>query len=351
MPRLIFRFLEVTVVAAAVAVLAVRGIEGDAYREYRRRGGRNGFLEWFAKEVCGAEIPGVTDRDAEYEREREEKERERAERQLERERKEAEDRAKRLEEQKALAKRMEKERKAKAAKASAKRRPQTGKGRGRGGAVKVGGRSSYVAGSDRTPYRVNGIRGIEFGSSDNAPGENVRPTMSVRQLEDGSMEFVGLRWSENKALTEPIYGFEKAWLNHSYETEQLSSVTMNRSFPFTREGMAQAVEFYRSMSAEASADLGFEVVDVDRTGTSNATVCEFRNRDGDTTIRGAINTWNDKSITVTLSVSDKQFSAESRAQSQASYESGVADAVDARIEVVGKDYSRQMQRAVEYLEQ
>lgn len=345
----IVRCAEIVIVAAAIAVLSVRGIEGGAYDEYRRNGGRNGFAEWFAKEVCGVDLPGMTDYDEKAKSEQKERDRKRALRELTRQKKEAELAERRELARKEAAKRIEQSRKQQGKTAGAKKRKTAAGKKGRGGTVSTKGKSSYVRGDGRTPYRVNGIRGIEFGSSDNAPGEKVKPTMSVREREDGSMEFVGLRWAENRKLSDPIYGFDNAWLNHTYESEQLSSVTMHKSFPFTEEGMAKAVEFYKSMSSEASADLGFEIVDVDRTGSSNATIYEFRNSEGDTSIRGTISAWSDKNLTVTFSVSDKGYETESRAQANAAYKSGEADALDARIDVVNRDYSAQMERAAEYL--
>ena len=63
MKKTIFRLVEAGVVGAALVVLCVRFTESDAYREYRRTGGRNGFWSWFAKEKCGVALPGVEDKD------------------------------------------------------------------------------------------------------------------------------------------------------------------------------------------------------------------------------------------------------------------------------------------------
>lgn len=353
----VLRLLEAAVVVAAILVLAVRGIEGDDFNEYRRKGGRNGFLEWFSKDVCGVTLPGLTDYDAEHEKRCAEKKRERERRRLAEMKEEAAAAEKKEAERQKLAERLEKARVAAGGTAASGGTTRGASGGttargghgGSGGAIKVGGQSSFVKGDPKTPYRVAGIRGIEFGSTENAPGENVKPVLSVRELPDGSREFAGLSWRETKPLTEPVYGFDRAQLSHSYETEQLSSVTFIKSFPFTQEGMQQAVEFYRSMSAEASADLGFDVVDVDRTGSKGATIYEFRNGDGDTSIRGTISAWSEKNLTVTFSVTDKGYSAERRNQARAAYESGEADRVDARVEVLGRDYSAEMEKATDFL--
>lgn len=344
----------VSVAFVVAALVLVRNIGQGAYEAYLAHGGENGFWPWFAKDVCGVTLPGVEDKDEIARTKKEQAQREAAERaakldELKKKRiakLEAEEKKRR----KALA--GKKGRKVAEDKSATKRRSGDKAGGRRGGSVKTSGKSSFVAGDDRTPYRVNGIRGIEFGSTENAPAEGVLPLMSVTYDENGNAEFKKIRWREDKKLTDSVYGFDKAWLNHSFESEQLASVTFHKSFPFTEEGMAQAVAFYKSMSSEASADLGFDIIDVDRTGNAKtATICEFKNSDSDTDIRGAISSWSDKSLTVTFSVSDKAYSKELRSQSDAAYAAGVADSVKARIENVGPfDYSERMSRAAGFFE-
>lgn len=343
------------VIAVSLAVLALRGIEGERFREYRRRGGQNGFFGWFAKDVCGVNLPGVEDEDVREEEERAERAAKRkAEKarmallkaeaaKAEQQRLADEAKAKELERKRAAAK------KAGGANAAAKDAKRRGNAK-KGGKIHTGGRSVHTGGDGLSPYHVSGIRGIEFGSTENAPAENVKPVLGVRMNDDGTMEFARLHWREMKELDEPIYGFDRAQLNHSYDSEELATVALHKNFPFTEEGMRQAMEFYRTMSAEASADLGFEVKTVDNTGNSNASVCGFSSDDGDTTIHGGVYTWSDKTITVSLSVADKAYNREMRKQSQGAYESGIADTVDARVEVVNRDYSEQMDRASRYLD-
>ena len=50
MKKAVFRLVEALIVGSALVVLFVRFSQGDAYQEYRRSGGRNGFWSWFAKE-------------------------------------------------------------------------------------------------------------------------------------------------------------------------------------------------------------------------------------------------------------------------------------------------------------
>ena len=64
MRRTLFRICEALIVGVALVVLTVRYAASDAYQEYRRTGGRNGFWSWFAKEKCGVSLPGVEDQDA-----------------------------------------------------------------------------------------------------------------------------------------------------------------------------------------------------------------------------------------------------------------------------------------------
>jgi len=341
-----------SVAFVVTAALLVRHIGADAYQAYCERGGSKGFWSWFARDACGLPLSSMQEeknepsvahkREAQATKERQQKlakEEGRLIRLLSKKKAEL-----------AAADKKQRERQAKDAKknrsaATEKKRRSKGSS-----VVMTGGKSSHIAADGKTPYRVMGIRGIEFGASDNAPAEGVKPILSVAYDADGNAEFRGIKWRENKALTEPVYGFDKAYLNHTYDTEQLSSVTFNKSFPFTEEGMKQAMDFYKSMSAEASADLGFDIVDVDRTGNlKSATVCEFRNGDGDTSIRGAINAWNDKSLTVTFSVSDKAYSKELTAQSKVAYQAGAVDAANARVEVVGKDHTDQKLRILDYL--
>ena len=222
--------------------------------------------------------------------------------------------------------------------------------RGSSGAVKTGGKSSYQPAAPGQMYRVNGIQGIEFGSTDNAPAEGVRPLMSVSYDADGNAEFKNLKWRQSRKLSDPIYGFDNAILDHTYESGQLSHVTLTKSFPLNEKGMQQAMEFYASMSDQASADLGFEVVDVDRTGSEKSPrICEFRNKEGTTSISGQVNVWSDERVTVSLSVDDADYSKMARQQAREAYDVGDPGLSDARIEVWGGDYSRQKAIANELL--
>lgn len=102
----------------------------------------------------------------------------------------------------------------------------------------------------------------------------------------------------------------------------------------------------------AGDDLGFEPITKDRTANlKTSSIMGFTNKGGDTTISGGINAWHDDHFTVTLTVKDKAYSAETKAQSNAAYESGLADSVDARIEVWGKDYTENKMRVNEFLGQ
>lgn len=350
------RVLEFLVVAAALVVLAARSVCSDAYSNYRARGGRNGFAAWFAREKLGAQLPWSEDQDAAWEREQERRAEMRKREKVARDiaRLEAAERTILEKMARAEEEARQKKRAAGAAAAAGHKHAAHGAARkgGHGGAVKTGGRSSFVAAHGSTPYRVTGIQGIEFGSSENAPPADARPLLSVAYDADGNQVFKQLKWRENKPLTDPIYGFDKAWLDHSYGSEQLSTVTFNKSFPFTEEGLREAVSFYRQMSNEASSDLGFEVVDKDLTGDlKHSAICEFTNRDGDTTIRGGINAWSDKSLTVTLKISDKAYASELKSQSNAAYDAGLVDSLDARVEVWNKDYTDQKVRVNEYLNQ
>lgn len=345
MKKTVFRIVEALIVGAALVVLTVRYTASDAYQEYRRTGGRNGFWSWFAKEKCGASLPGVEDQDAKAAAE--EKKANLA--QLEAREKElvaAETKEmKRLE---AARKKLVEQKRKKSEKGSAK-----GKGRsftGSSGKVKTGGKSSYRAGMSGQTYRVNGIQGIEFGSTDNAPAEGVKPLLSVSYDADGNAEFRQLKWRENRELSDAIYGFDQAWLDHTYDSGQLSEVILHKKFPMTEEGVRQAMEFYSSMSDAASRDLGFDIIDIDRTGNAkSATICEFRNGDGETAIRGTVSTWSDNSVTVTLKVQDKGYVQMQQEQSAAAYERGDPGLEDARIDVWGKDFTSSKGRANELL--
>ena len=313
MKKTAFRLVEALIVGAALVVLTVRFTQSDAYQEYRRTGGRNGFWSWFAKEKCGVALPGVEDLDAKAAAE-EKKAKAKAECE-EKKLKLAELEAREKELVAAEAKerkRLEAARKAITAKNRSKSGKSTkGKGRsfaGSSGKVKTGGKSSYRAAAPGQMYRVDGIQGIEFGSTDNAPSEGVKPLLSVSYNENGDAEFRQLKWRENRELSDKIYGFDQAWLDHTYDSGQLSEVILHKKFPMTEEGARQAMEFYSSMSDAASQDLGFDIVDIDRTGNAkSATICEFTNKDGETSIRGAVSAWNDNSLTVTLRVQDKGY--------------------------------------------
>ena len=349
-----FRVVEAVVVASALAVLTVRTTQLQAFEEYRKRGGRNGFWSWFSKTKCGVELPGVDDLDEQAEKAT------------------AEKKAKAKE--KALAALAEKERELVKAEAVAQKRLETAakemlalkksanvdkkaadkKGKrsfsGSSGTVKTGGKSSYRPAAPGQMYRVNGIQGIEFGSTDNAPAEGVKPLLSVSYDADGNAEFRQLKWREDRKLSDKIYGFDQAWLDHTYDSGQLSEVVLHKKFPMTEEGVREAMEFYSSMSSEASKDLGFDIIDIDQTGNvKSPTICEFRNGDGETAIRGAISTWSDNSVTVTLKVGDKGYTKLQSAQSKDAYQRGDSGLEDARIDVWGKDFSSSKGRANELL--
>ena len=355
MRKTAFRLVEALIVGAALVVLTVRFTQSDAYQEYRRTGGRNGFWSWFAKEKCGVALPGVEDLDAKAAAE-EKKAKAKAECE-EKKLKLAELEAREKELVAAEAKerkRLEAARKAITAKNRSKSGKSTkGKGRsfaGSSGKVKTGGKSSYRAAAPGQMYRVDGIQGIEFGSTDNAPAEGVKPLLSVSYDADGNAEFRQLKWRENRELSDSIYGFDQAWLDHTYDSGQLSEVILHKKFPMTEEGARQAMEFYSSMSGAASQDLGFDIVDIDRTGNAkSATICEFTNKDGETSIRGAVSAWSDNSLTVTLRVQDKGYTQMQRDQSAAAYERGDPGLEDARIDVWGKDFTSSKGRANELL--
>lgn len=349
--RVAFRIVEALIVGAALAVLTVRYTASDAYQEYRRTGGRNGFWSWFAKEKCGVSLPGVEDQDAKAAAE-EKKAKTKAEREKKAKLAELEAwekelvaaEAKELKRLEAARKKLIEQQRKRSAKGSAK-----GQGRsfaGSSGKVKTGGKSSYRAGAPGQMYRVNGIQGIEFGSTDNAPAEGVKPLLSVSYNENGDAEFRQLKWRENRELSDSIYGFDQAWLNHTYDSGQLSEVILHKKFPMTEEGVRQAMEFYSSMSGAASQDLGFDIIDIDRTGNAkSATICEFRNGDGETAVRGAVSAWSDNSVTVTLKVSDKSYARMQGEQSAAAYERGDSGLENARVEVWNPDHSSSKGRA------
>lgn len=351
MKKTAFRLVEALIVGAALVVLTVRFTQSDAYQEYRRTGGRNGFWSWFAKEKCGVALPGVEDLDAKAAAE-EKKAKAKAECE-EKKLKLAELEAREKELVAAEAKerkRLEAARKAITAKNRSKSGKSTkGKGRsfaGSSGKVKTGGKSSYRAAAPGQMYRVDGIQGIEFGSTDNAPSEGVKPLLSVSYNENGDAEFRQLKWRENRELSDKIYGFDQAWLDHTYDSGQLSEVILHKKFPMTEEGARQAMEFYSSMSDAASQDLGFDIVDIDRTGNAkSATICEFTNKDGETSIRGAVSAWNDNSLTVTLRVQDKGYTQMQRDQSTSAYERGDPGLENARVEVWNPDHSSSKGRA------
>ena len=355
MRRTLLRICEALIVGAALVVLTVRYTAADAYQEYRRTGGRNGFWSWFAKEKCGVSLPGVEDLDekaaAEEKKAKTKTEREKKAKLAQLEAREKELVAAEAKEQKRLEaarKKLVEQQRKKSAKGSAK-----GKGRsfaGSSGKVKTGGKSSYRAGTPGQMYRVNGIQGIEFGSSDNAPAEGVKPLLSVSYDADGNAEFRQLKWRENRELSDEIYGFDQAWLDHTYDSGQLSEVILHKKFPMTEEGARQAMEFYSSMSGAASQDLGFDIVDIDRTGNAkSATICEFTNKDGETSIRGAVSAWNDNSLTVTLKVQDKDYTQMQKEQSTAAYERGDSGLENARVEIWNPDHSSSKGRANELL--
>ena len=346
MKRFVFRGVEAVIVGAALVVLTARYTASDAYQEYRRMGGRNGFWSWFAKEKCGVALPGVEDQDEKFAAEKEAKDKAKAKAAQEKQKAklaQLEAREKEL----VAAEAKEKKRLAAVKKMLAAKKGdksgKSGKGRsfaGSSGKVKTGGKSSYRAGAPGQMYRVNGIQGIEFGSTDNAPVEGVKPLLSVSYNENGDAEFRQLKWRENRELSDKIYGFDQAWLDHTYDSGQLSEVVFHKRFPMTEEGMRQALDFYSTMSGEASQDLGFEVIDVDRTGNAKSpTIYEFRNGDGETAIRGALSTWSDDSIHVTLNVSDKGYVKMQNEQSTAAYERGDQGLDNARINVWNADHS------------
>ena len=345
----VLRIVEIVIVGAAVVVLGVKGAKSDAYDEYVKQGGERSFWSWVmaGDESVEDELKEVAARKAVAKKKAmlnmldakraAAKAEEECIAKLEKMAAELREKIRRSD---AEAKRI----------ADAYQKKHAEAAKHRGGSVKTGGKSSYVAGDGRTPYRVQGIQGIEFGTSDNAPGPKVKPLLSVKYDDDGNMVFQQLKWRENKNLTDPVYGFDKAWLDHSIDSEQLSSVTFNKQFPFTEQGLMHAIGFYQKMSAQAGDDLGFEPITKDRTvNLKSSSILSFTNKGGDTTISGGINAWHDDHFTVTLTVRDKAYSAETKAQSNAAYESGLADSVDARIEVWGKDYTENKTRVNEFL--
>ena len=354
----VIRVLETMVVLAALGVLLVRWTESEAYRDYCRAGGSRSFWSWFAKDKCGVDLPrifglgGQDDSEAGNGKEQAKaKERQKQLKALETKERElvkaAAEAQKRLEA--ATAKMVAARKSAAAGKKGASKSGKRSFA-GSSGTVKTGGKSSYRAAGPGQMYRVNGIQGIEFGSTDNAPTEGVKPLLSVSYDADGNAQFRQLKWRENRKLSDKIYGFDQALLDHTYDSGQLSEVTLHKKFPMTEEGVRQAMEFYSSMSDAASQDLGFDVIDIDRTGnTKSATICEFTNKDGETAIRGAVSAWNDNSLTVTLKVQDKGYTRMQKEQSAAAYERGDPGLENARVEVWNKDYSSSKGRVNELL--
>lgn len=354
MKKTVFRLVEALIVGAALVVLTVRYTASDAYQEYRRTGGRNGFWSWLAKVKCGVSFPGVEDLDEKSAAEKKAKataERAKKAKLAELEAREKElvaAEAKELKRLETARKKLVEQQRKKSAKAVAK-----GKGRsftGSSGKVKTGGKSSYREAAPGQMYRVSGIQGIEFGSTDNAPAEGVKPLLSVSYDANGNAEFRQLKWRENRELSDKIYGFDQARLDHTYDSGQLSEVMFHKKFPMTEDGVRKAMEFYATMSGEVSRDLGFKVVDIDqRNNAKNAAIYEFRNGDGETAIRGSIGAWNDDSVHVTLKVSDKGYVRMQREQSTSAYERGDSGLENARVEVWGKDFTSSKGRANELL--
>ena len=244
--KLILRIVEVVIVGAAVAVLGVKGVKSDAYDEYVKQGGERSFWSWVrtGDESVKDELEEVAARkavakkkamlnmlDAKRAAAKAEEERiaklEKMAAELREKIRRSDDEARRI--------------------ADEYQKKHDKSAKHRGGSVKTGGKSSYVAGDGRTPYRF-------------------KPTTMDR-------------------------------------TDNLKS----------------------------SSILG------------------FTNKGGDTTITGGINAWSDDHFTVTLTVRDKAYSAETKAQPNAAYESGLADSVDARIEVCGNDYIENKMRVNEFL--
>ena len=198
-------------------------------------------------------------------------------------------------------------------------------------------------------YHVDGVGGLDFGS-ENGLDRRLQPLMSVKETDAGT-EFQNIVWRSNAELESPVYGFEKAWLNHTYDTKELSSVTFHKKFPMTEEGVRQAAEFYTQLEQQVRNDLGLELKDHDNTGkTTGANLFNFTGKGDGTTLSGNLSSWNQKEIHVTLNVSDKSMANSSREQGAAAYDRADEGLNTTRINVVNRNFTQSHERAVELLE-
>lgn len=227
----------------------------------------------------------------------------------------------------------------------AKRKKEESKKRPR---VRAGGKSKVTLGPDGQ-YHVAGIAGINFGS-DEGRDPKLQPRIMAHAREDGEREFKGISWYSQVDLDNPVYGFTRADLTHSYDTKELSRMTFTKSFDMTEEGAKAAVEFYNGMLDQVQADLGITIKEKDNSGkTSSANLWRFTSDGKDSDISGGISTWSDNKITVTLSVGDRAYQSSVREQSAAAYDRGDPGLDSTRVHLDNPDRTVGHMKAVELI--
>lgn len=202
--------------------------------------------------------------------------------------------------------------------------------------VRAGGKSRVTFGANGQ-YHVEGVGGIDFGSSEGL-NPNLQPRIVAHLNENGEQEFRGIQWFSQVDLDNPVYGFNRADLTHTYDTQELSKMTFVKSFDMTAEGAKAAVEFYNSMLNEVQSDLGLTIKEKDNSAkTSSSSLWSFTSDGSDSKITGGISTWSDNKITVMLSVADRPLQSAAKEQGASAYERGDSGLDSTRVHLDNAD--------------
>lgn len=187
--------------------------------------------------------------------------------------------------------------------------------------VKAGGKSKVSFGANGR-YHVEGIGGIDFGTQEGL-NPNLQPRVTAHLKDNGEAEFRGVQWFSQVKLDNPVYGFDRADLTHTYDSQELSKMTFVKSFDMTAEGAKAAVDFYNGMLDQVQSDLGITITEKDNSAkTASSNIWRFTSDGSDSQISGGISTWSDNKITVTLSVADRALQGSVKGQGQAAYARG-----------------------------
>lgn len=190
---------------------------------------------------------------------------------------------------------------------------------------------------------------VEFGTQTGL-NPKLKPYMIVNDTDDGCA-FKRLVWRSDVQFDDGgVYGFDKAWMTHTYDTKELASMTFHKEFNMDAEGVKDAAEFYNQMMSEVERDLGIKLKSYDNVDKSDKTsLYGFRGKMDGTDIAGSVSTWSEGKVHVTLRIGDQALQKEVVTQSNAAYDRNDPGLETPRVDVSNRDRSAFHEKAVDLL--